>query len=190
MNQTDKQALRQAVRARFPGMEARDRESELLRRRIAAWEPWRKARVVAGYIPLPREADVLPLLAQALEEGKTLLLPRVEGERRMTLRRVSRLDELVPGPWGLSEPPADARIVPVSAAELLLVPLEAVDGSGMRLGKGGGYYDALLEGAETLTLGVALSWQLVGQVPREPWDKPLAALADPSGVRRFSQPQA
>lgn len=185
MNPTDKQALRRAVRARFPGPEARSRESDLICRHVRAWPVWQRARVVAGYVPMGHEADITPLLTDALTSGKTLLLPRIEGDRRMTLRRVSRLDELSAGRWGIPEPSEEAAIVDVSEAQLLLVPLEAIDPSGMRLGKGGGFYDALLQGCEATTLGIALSWQRVEQVPREPWDQPLCAVADRDGIDVF-----
>lgn len=185
MNRTDKQALRQAVRARFPGPEARARESERLCRHVLAWPVYQQAQIVAGYAPLPWEADITPIMADALAAGKTLLLPRVEDEKRMSLRRVRRLDGLVTGRWNLPEPPEDADIVPMERAQLLLVPLEAVDRSGMRLGKGGGFYDRLLAGASAETLGAAMSWQWVERVPREPWDQPLSAVADGDGIHRI-----
>ena len=180
----DKRELRRVVRVRFPGGETRDRESALICGHIASWRPYQEARMVAGYLPLPWEADVTPLLRDALASGKTLLLPRVEGES-LTLRRVERMDALIPGRWGIPEPPEDAPIVPVSEAQLLLVPLEAIDGSGMRLGKGGGFYDALLQGCGAVSLGIALSWQRVERVPRESWDQPLSAVADQDGIERF-----
>ena len=182
MNQTDKQALRRAVRSRFPGPEARARESGLLCGHVMAWPAYRRAEVVAGYVPLPWEADITPLLTDVLASGRTLLLPRVEGEKLMTLRRVERLDGLSAGRWGLPEPPEDAEIVPVEQVQLMLVPLEAMDRSGMRLGKGGGYYDTLLAGTEAVTLGAAMSWQWVERVPCEPWDQPLTAAADSAGI--------
>ena len=185
MSQTDKQVLRQRIRSRFPGPEARARESWLICRHVREWPVYQRARIVAGYVPMGHEADITPLLTDVLTSGKKLLLPRVEDERRLTLRRVARLDALVPGRWGIPEPPEDAEIVPVSTAELLLVPLEAVDRSGMRLGKGGGFYDALLQDTAAVTLGIALSWQRVEHVPRDPWDQPLDAVAHPEGIDIF-----
>ena len=185
MSWMDKQTMRQTVRARFPDMEARNRESTLICRHVLSWPDYRAAKIVAGYIPLPREADITAVLADALASGKAVLLPRVEGERRMTLRRVHSLDELIPGRWGLLEPPPTAEIISVEAAQVMLVPLEAVDPSGMRLGKGGGYYDTLLTDEGPVTLGIALSWQWVERVPREPWDKPLDAAVDAKGIHLF-----
>ena len=179
----EKQALRRSVRERYPGPGERDLESLRICSHVLSWPVYHRARVVAGYMPLPREADVLPILADALHAGKTLLLPRVEGERTMTLREVRGLNGLAANRWGLLEPPESAPIAPAGAAELLLVPLEAVDPQGLRLGKGGGFYDALLEKETGVTLGVALSWQRVERVPREPWDKPLDAVVGADGIQ-------
>ena len=71
------------------------------------------------------------------------------------------------------------------AVGLLLVPLEGIGPGGMRLGKGGGYYDCLLSKGNPVTLGCVLSWQWADWIPCEPWDKPLHACADRHGVHMF-----
>ena len=50
---TTKDEMRRALRAASPGKEARDRESRMLCAHIMAWEPFRRAQVVGGYMPLP-----------------------------------------------------------------------------------------------------------------------------------------
>ena len=103
----------------------------------------------------------------------------------MTLRRVRSLEELVPGAYGIPEPGGDTEIIPLSAVSLLIVPLEGIDRRGMRLGKGGGYYDRLLEGSQVMTLGAVMSWQWEEKVPAMPWDRPLRAAADCRGIHLF-----
>lgn len=150
--------------------------------------PWyREARVIGGYMPLEREADVTAVLTDALRSGKTLALPLCGAAPHMTLRRVRALEELVPGAYGIPEPGEDMEIIPVDALDLLLVPLEGIDPRGMRLGKGGGYYDCLLAGKDVRALGCALSWQWVDCVPAEPWDRRLSACAGADGVCYFDQ---
>lgn len=65
----------------------RDAESARLCAVIAQSDLFRRANVVAGYVPMAREADIMPLLRLTLDLGKTLLLPRVEGARQMTMRK-------------------------------------------------------------------------------------------------------
>ena len=181
----DKAALRRRVREAFPGQAARDAESALICRHVLDWEGYLSAKIIGGYMPMAHEADVTAILLDALKQGKTLLLPRCGRKPDMVFHRVQSLEELVPGAYGLLEPAPDAPVVEPGCIDLLLTPLEALTPDGWRLGKGGGYYDHLLQAHDLMTLGVALSWQWVEALPRESWDRPLRAAADRSGIRLF-----
>ncbi len=179
--------MRRALRAALPGGEARDRESRMICAHITAWEPYRGARVVGGYMPLPWEADVTAVLQDALSRGKKLALPRCLADGQLRFHRVECLNELRRGAYGLMEPVENAPVVDTGTIDLLLVPLEGISSSGVRLGKGGGYYDRLLAACPALTLGAALSWQWTEDIPRERWDRPLHACADLGGIHIFCQ---
>ena len=181
----EKAALRRALRSAYPGDEERNRQSAALQRHVLAWAPFQRAACVGGYVPLRREADVLPLLREVLRRGSLLALPRVESEGVMTLRHVASLEALVPGAYGIPEPPADAPLLAPERLSLLLVPLEGIDPAGMRLGEGGGYYDRLLAQTDCPTLGMVMGWQWAERIPAEPWDRPLYAAADQHGIHLF-----
>lgn len=185
MTATLKRALRQRLRQQAGSEAERNAQSAAICRHLVNSEWYRRAKLIGGYIALPREADVAPVLAQALKDGKQLVLPRTQAPPEMTLRLVEHLEALPVGRWGIPEPAETAPEVPPEAVDLLLVPLEGVDETGMRLGKGGGYYDALLSRTQAVTMGVALSWQWTESVPRQAWDKPLQAVCDAKGVRCF-----
>lgn len=185
MSMRDKAVLRRTIRGLYPGDEARNAHSAALCRQVLGWPVYQQAQVVCGYVPLRREADIMPLLRDVLSSGKCLVLPRVEGEGRMTLRRVETLEALLPGAYGIPEPGENAPLVRPEEIDLLLTPLEAIDETGMRLGKGGGYYDRLLPQIRGLSAGMALPWQRVREVPREPWDRPLDAVVDSEGITLF-----
>ena len=173
---SDKAALRRELRARFAGEAARAEESRLICGHILQSDMYRQARVVGGYMPLRHEADVTEVLLDALSSGKTLALPLCGKPPHMTLRQVSSLEELLPGAYGIPEPAEDSEIIPADALDLLLVPLEGIGPDGMRLGKGGGYYDCLL------------SWQRAERIPAQAWDRPLRACATCEGVQLYGQP--
>lgn len=185
MHPNDKQALRKSVRAAFPGEYFRARESRDICRCAADWQPFRDAQVVAGYIPMAHEADITPLMAHLLRTGRILALPRCEAYGIMTFRRVDSLEGLPAGRWGFPEPPEDAPLVSPRGIDLILVPLEAYDMQGMRLGKGGGYYDRILAQTNAVTLGVAMSHQRAAHVPCESHDIPLQAVATVQGIHVF-----
>lgn len=174
--------LRQRLRQQAGSREERDAQSEAICRHILNSSIYQQAQTIGGYLALPREADVNAVLTDALARGKTLVLPRTDKPPHMTLRRVERLTALSQGRWGIPEPDEVADVVRPDKLDLLLVPLEGVDLSGHRLGKGGGYYDALLGQTGAFTMGIALSWQWVDSVPCQAWDKPVMAVCDAEGI--------
>lgn len=186
MTAMTKRELRSLLRSRHEGMAVRDAQSAALCRHILQSPEYKSAHLIGGYMPLSREADVTPVLLDALQKGKRLALPLCGQPPCMTLRLIASLDELVPGAYGILEPDGASPVVSAAEVDLLLVPLEGIDGEGFRLGKGGGYYDRLLADAEVTTIGCALSWQWTERVPRDSWDKPLAACADHCGLRYFN----
>ena len=95
-------------------------------------------RHVGIYWPLPGEADVRPL-----RDGphSPLALPVADGCGRLIYRSWGE-DPLHPDGCGIPAPAAGDALGPDQLA-LLLVPALAVDGAGIRLGYGGGYYDRL-----------------------------------------------
>jgi len=185
MKPCDKKSLRKAIRQAFPGEAERARQSERICGHVLAWEVYQAAKVVGGYMPMRHEADITPVLADVLASGKTLALPRCGRPPEMTFHRVENLADLNAGAYGLLESREDAPVVAPEEIDLLLVPLEAVDSRGARLGKGGGYYDCLLRQGNISTLGVAMAHQLVEELPEDEWDQPLRAVVTAWGVTSF-----
>ncbi len=181
----NKPELRAFIRSRHQGSEVRAMQSRMICRHILNSREYRSAYVIGGFVPLKWEADIMPVLKDALLSGRKLVLPRCGQAPHMTLRQVFALEELQPDQFGIPSPSADAPIVPVSAVDLLLVPLEGIAGNGLRLGKGGGFYDQLLAENQVFAMGCALSWQRCEEIPREPWDHPLDACADCDGIHCF-----
>lgn len=185
MTVMNKQDMRRMLRTHRGTKQERDSQSELLSRQILNSDVYRNARVIAGYAALPHEADVTKVIEAAIAEGKTVVMPLCGPAPRMTMRRIGGLNELQTGRYGIPEPSAEAPVVSAECIDLLLVPLEGIDQNGYRLGKGGGYYDSILERTAGYALGCALTWQMVKEIPRDPWDKPLSACATIHGVHVF-----
>ncbi|MFC8124598.1 5-formyltetrahydrofolate cyclo-ligase [Streptomyces sp. NPDC057302] len=153
------------------------------------------ARTVAAYVSVGSEPGTRALLDALHARGTRVLLPVLladndldwaayEGEG--SLARVQHQ-----GKMALLEP-SGARLGPdaVVAADAVLLPGLAVDGRGMRLGRGGGSYDRVLArlgraGADPALVVLLYDTEVVAHVPQEPHDKPVHAVVTPSGVRRF-----
>jgi len=116
---------------------------------ICRWlleEPfYRQAEIIFAYKPIGSEADVTPLLARALAEGRTVGLPRVAADAgKMNFYAVEDLESLCPGVFGLHEPGKECRLLLPWEADVILTPGLGFSLQGGRVGYGGGYYDRYL----------------------------------------------
>lgn len=157
-------------------------------------------RHVAGYWPMPGEADPLPALRMLAAAGWTVALPEIlvprvgasqvgapagsvpsesarAGYGELLFRAwPPHLGAPPPGAHGIPAPPPDR---PSVRPDLLLVPLLAVDCLGRRLGQGAGYYDRVLTGLRgdgagpVVAVGWAMECQVLRQVPATARDAPL-----------------
>jgi 5-formyltetrahydrofolate cyclo-ligase len=117
-----------------------------------------------------------------IERAKTLVkkiaLPRVE-EDKITFYELSSIKSLIRGRFGIMEPPPYMQI---NEIDILVVPGIAFDKTGCRLGYGKGYYDRLLSGKRTFSIGLAYSFQLLENLPYDRYDKRLDAIASEDGL--------
>ena len=180
---TDKHQLRAAMRAtrkRLAGLDAD--AAERAAGQAGALPP---GRIVAVYRAIGSELDVEALSRALMQAGRELCLPVViERDAPMIFRRWSpgeplELDEAgVPAPFPLAE---------VVEPEVILTPLLAFDGSGGRLGQGGGYYDRTFAARpEALRIGFAYAGQQVDDLPVEPHDIRLHGVLTETGYRPFA----
>ena len=181
-----KAELRARLRAARPDPDVIGRESRLVCQRLMSWDILRRARIIAAYYPMPGEADITPALRDILSSGKILLLPRTGRDGNLTFCRATSLEALEADAYGIPAPPPGAPRG--DTIELMLLPLCGVDGAGHRLGHGAGCYDRDLagRGAETLRVGVALSYQMTETMPADPWDQSLDACVCPMGIIEFT----
>ena len=83
---------------------------------------------------------------------------------------------------GIPHPAEGEALVP----EVLLVPLNAFDDRGYRLGYGGGYFDRTLVSLQPAPLAIGVGFELarVDSIDPEEHDVPLAAIVTEAGVLR------
>lgn len=186
-----KKALRATMRSHVAALSAEEHQaaSAALCARLAAVQELIDARVLMATLPHRGEPDLSPFLREwmAGDPYRVLLMPRIvtdEGAPRMTLWVLPSLKSVCAGPHGVPEPdpargaePAPWGLGPAVA----LVPGLAFDKQGGRLGRGGGFFDALLAelGEATLRVGVCHDCQLVGAVTRDAHDVAMHAVATP-----------
>ena len=130
-----------------------------------------------GYLNFGSEFSAESWVQQALEDGKRVLLPRVNrASKHLDLYEVHDLQhEVAPGTWGIREPLPERcdRFNALGELDFILLPGVAFTNKGERLGYGGGFYDRLLAKLPhhpVLAAG-AFAMQVVEEIPQESTDR-------------------
>ncbi len=156
--------------------------------------PVKPGDIVGAYHALPDEAEPARLLEQLVARGVHIAFPRVAAKGQpLEFHRIPDGEVLHPGTYGIREPAAH---FPVVRPDLLLVPLLLFDGSGHRLGYGGGFYDRTIARLGVPAFGIAyagqdisgpkLSYNGISSLPIEAHDMALSGILTEHGLKRFS----
>ena len=170
----DKKALRKKIREQKRAMTSAQIEeaSRKLVERFLALDAYRKAKTLYGYLPYNQEVRTVPILEQALADGKQVAVPKIY-EDEMRVIYLTDLNQVATGYAGIPEPIADGPIADDPTA-LVLMPGLAFDREGHRIGYGGGYYDKFLsEEPNHPTVALCYAFQMVEELPTEEFDIPV-----------------
>ena len=177
MTTSTKAGLRDAIlRARRAvPKQLREAEADALRAHLSGLVSG--AQTVCAYVPVGSEPGSIELLDSLLGMGVRVLVPVARTDAAGVPLPLQwgeyRRGGLVEASFRLREPPqpwlpADA----LAAAAVVLVPALAVDRTGVRLGRGAGFYDRSLSLADPAARLVAVvrDDELVDRLPAEPHD--------------------
>ncbi|GAA2060673.1 5-formyltetrahydrofolate cyclo-ligase [Streptomyces albiaxialis] len=150
-----------------------------------------EAASVAAYVSIGAEPGTGPLLRALSARGTRVLLPVLLPDNDLDWCAYEGHDALVRAGRGLWEPSGtrEGRDA-VTRVDAVLLPGLAVDGRGLRLGRGGGSYDRALarialSGASPARVVLLYDGEIVPRVPDEEHDWAVDAAITPHGVRRF-----
>lgn len=193
-----RQRLRRELRRRRAALsrQVRSRHSRHLVLHLSLAHELRGLRRVALYLPNDAEIDPTGLLECPRRPDRRHYLPvlRPGPYSRLWFAPYEPGERLVLNRFGIPEPVARGRrLTRPLDLDLVLVPLVGFDGQGNRLGMGGGFYDrsfSFLRHRERgwrrpLLIGTAFACQEIEDIPSEPWDVPLDAVATEEGIRWF-----
>ncbi len=128
-----------------------------------------QASVIASYYSYGTEPDTRELNQRFIGAGKTLLLPRVNGEDIEWVQWNGSAENLKQN--GKFHEPVGEIFSNLDLIDLVLVPALAIDPDGYRLGQGGGFYDRALPHLRAWKHGVVYRFErMEHDLPRESWD--------------------
>ena len=170
----DKKELRRTIRDRKRAMTEEEicSRSAALAEKFCATEQYKLAKTLYGYMPYNQEVRTVPILEQALRDGKKVAVPKVCGDR-MDFIYITDLSLMEKSDMGIPEPVANGPIGDDPAA-LVLMPGLAFTENGDRMGYGGGFYDKFLASEpEHPTVALCYEFQMVKELPTEEYDIPV-----------------
>ena len=157
-----------------------------------------RAEVIAAYMPMRDEVDLADFFAKFAE--KQFCFPRCKagGEKNKPLYEMAMIPGLAfrnsqltdffkTGKYGIFEPNKEAPVIPVDKIDLWLIPGVGFDTNGNRLGRGGGFYDRLLENAPGIKIGVGYDIQLISEIPCGEHDQLMDIFIGSSKVLEFER---
>ena len=170
----DKTALRREIREKKKAMTPAEIETRSARlgELFAQTDAYRKAKTVYGYMPYNQEVRTVPILEQAIRDGKKVAVPKVYGDT-MRFIYLDDLTQVEKSDMGIPEPVADEPVADDKTA-LVLMPGLAFDEAGHRIGYGGGFYDKfLMAEPDHPTVALCYDFQMFAHLDTEEFDIPV-----------------
>ena len=179
----NKKEIRAYIREKKRAMTERQilSASARLGEQFRACELYKNAKTIYGYLPYNQEVRPVPMLEQAIRDGKAVAVPKCYGEEMRFLYITDFVNEVAPGYANIPEPIADEPVADDKTA-LVLMPGLAFDPQGHRIGYGGGFYDRFLSAEpDHPTLALCYGFQMVEHLEPEEFDIPVDMVlwADP-----------
>ncbi len=169
----EKKALRRQMKLAKQSLTADDKRAagERLIATLDRDESVRTSRNIVAYWSLD---DELPThaLVEHLRQTKNVYLPVIVGDG-LELRRFCGSESLESEQrFGIGEPTNGEQLPEDAASVVILVPGIAFTADGKRLGRGGGFYDRMLQQqSKAVKIGVAFACQRVDDLPTEAHDR-------------------
>lgn len=138
-------------------------------------------RVLGFCWPYRAEPDLRAWVARWLEAdaGRVAALPVVlEKDASMAFRRWRPGMALVADRHGIPHPPEGDALVP----DVVLIPCNAFDAAGYRLGYGGGYFDRTLAIIDPIAVGLGFELGRAETVHPQPHDRPMDWIVTENGA--------
>lgn len=170
----DKTELRRRIREQKRAMTEQQivSASQRLAELFTASELYKRADTIYGYLPYNQEVRTIPMLEQAMRDGKRVAVPKVYDDE-MKFIYIEDLSLVEKGYAGIPEPVTDGPVAQDKTA-LVLMPGLAFDPQGHRIGYGGGFYDKFLEREpEHPTIALCYDFQMLPALQTEEHDIPV-----------------
>jgi 5-formyltetrahydrofolate cyclo-ligase len=170
-----KKKLRKEIREKRDRIPASDRKnrSKIIAEKFYNTNYYTESHNIMAYYPFGSEIDTSLVIIRALENNKSIILPKVF-DQELKLYYLDKFSEqLEKGKYGIMEPiPRLCRTAKIKDVDLAIIPGLGFDKNLNRLGYGGGFYDRLLTliPGEVKKVAFCFDVQVVGSIPVSEYD--------------------
>lgn len=160
-------------------IEQRQQDSQAIVKKLVSYLKG-ESGIWSLYSAMADEPDLRAVMSEA--PSIQWVLPRICGERQLSFYKVGFESDLETNSWGLQQPLAEPhREVKLHEIRGFIIPALAYDGSGYRLGRGGGFYDQTLNQFEGRRVGVVFDPSFSRRpLPRDHHDEPVEVVLTPN----------
>ena len=145
-------------------------------------DAFKTANRIALYKAIAGEVELEHLFSVCWNLGKHTSIPVFNRSlKTYELAEIKAQTRYIKGHYGIREPENPA-LAPLDDMDLIIVPGVAFDTRGNRLGRGGGYYDQMLDGFRGTKAAVAFEFQLFSNIPHDLSDIPVNCIVTESKV--------
>ena len=160
--------------------------SAVIADRLLETEEYSRANTVMCYLDYGKEVRTSAIVERLWADGKRVCIPLCTDTKAHIMEAKLYTDEtvLVPGAYGIMEPPADAETAPAGELDLIVLPCVSCDRSCNRLGHGAGYYDRYLPGTDASLIALCTEKLMSDEIPVDEFDIPLDAVITENDIYR------
>ncbi len=184
-----KQQIRREIEAQRGVLDTQWLEAASVRivENLQSLEVFQSSETVALYMAIAGEVNLDSLFQKCRELGKRTCIPVFNAKEKLyEMAEITPETECSTGHYGIREPLSPA-LIPMGNVDLVVVPGVAFDRKGNRLGRGGGYYDRLLEEFSGTSVAVTFDFQVLPTIPVEQHDKPVDILVTEMKIMNLLQ---
>ncbi|MCG8472539.1 MAG: 5-formyltetrahydrofolate cyclo-ligase [Desulfobacterales bacterium] len=156
--------------------EERVRKQKTVEERLFEFANFMEAKVVLFYLAKEGEVETREIIETSLSRGKVVVIPVFNRETSKTVlyKVESYSEDLVHGADGWMVPDGSrCKTVPIDQIDIAIIPGQAFDEKGGRIGVGDKFYDKFAQKLSITTRKVAIAFeeQVISQVPTDSRNK-------------------
>ena len=185
----DKVAVRKMMSQRRNDLNAEEiiELSRKIEGNLFSCEDFLSRQHILYYLSFGKEVSTDAMIVRSLLLHKKVYVPRIKKNgKEMEICEIKSLEtDFELNNFGIREPSGTCiHIVSPNKIDVVVTPGLAFDCSGGRIGSGGGYFDKLFEDLpdNSLSIGIAYSFQILGSLHQDSWDKKVQKVITEEGM--------